>query len=262
MSKLHNTSVLQLLPDSLKRDPDAIAAAESLSSRTLFKKDMNELLVLFEPDSLAERDKALLDYLFQQEHVDLSSLDLDAKTQAELIYMSPAIHMKKGTSWAVQQVVSTVFANAKVVEWFDYDGDPYKFKVQIETDTVQKGDISRLHSVVNTAKNLRSSMDTAEIIVANSIIELKAETYTIPVVYPITNMFTTAEVHGGLAKADLIIKTETYSFKVPYLITNEFYAQGHDLIANEEMELSAETMIWTSKIQRLSNDMIVGEVNL
>lgn len=262
MSKLHNTSVLQLLPDSLKRDPDAIAAAESLGSRTLFKKDMNELLILFEPDSLAERDKALLDYLFQQEHVDLSSLDLDAKTQAELIYMSPAIHMKKGTSWAVQQVVSTVFANAKVIEWFSYGGDPYKFKVQIETDTVQKGDITRLHSVVNTAKNLRSSMDTAEIIIASPVIELKAETYTLPVVYPITNMFSTAEVQGGLAKAEMTLVTDTYLITVPYLITNEFYADGIDLIAREQMELSAETTVWTSKIQRLSNEMIVGEVTL
>lgn len=189
MNNLRNTPFLRLLPDSLKQDPDAIAAAQALDKNQLSKEDFNKTLVLFNPETLKDRDSVLLDHLFRQEHVDVVSVDLTPGQKAELIFNSPAIHMKKGTAWAVQEVVSGVIAKAKVLEWFEYGGDPFMFQIEIETSTVKDGDLTKLREVVNTVKNLRSVLEGIVIIVAKPQIEVISRNIDFPVLFPITNTF-------------------------------------------------------------------------
>lgn len=189
MSNLKNTSFLQLLPDSLKYDPDAIAAAQALSRHSILNEEMDELLVLFNPANLVNREEQFLDYLFRQEHVDVLSVDLTKAQKADLIFNSPAIHMKKGTAWAVQQVVSSVIAKAKVIEWFEYGGSPYMFQIEIETSNVKAENLSKLREVVETTKNLRSSMEGIVIILGKPKIQVKALSTDFKVLFPITNTF-------------------------------------------------------------------------
>lgn len=179
MNELDNTAFLELLPDSLKSDPDAIAAARSLSQSKLFKEDMAKLLVLFDPETLKNRSDYLIDYLFQQEHVDVMGMDLTKEQKAELIFNSPSIHIKKGTAWAVQEVVSSVIAKAKVVEWFEYGGDPYMFQIEIEKFNSTFVDLGRLSQVIDTAKNLRSSLETFIFILLKPKVTASFRTYII-----------------------------------------------------------------------------------
>lgn len=159
MSKLADTSFLQLLPDSLKTDPDAIAAASSLGSRTLFKGDMEKTLVLFNPETLHERDEMLLNYLFNQEHVDFMDTGITNEEKARLIFMSPAVHMRKGTSWAVQEILRTFYKNAEMTEWFQYNGKPYHFKIRILDNAPSLQEIPRLIRMIFATKNLRSVLE-------------------------------------------------------------------------------------------------------
>lgn len=225
MNNLRNTPFLRLLPDSLKQDPDAIAAAQALSSRQLFKEDFSKSLILFNPETLKERDIQLLDHLFRQEHVDVLSIDLTAEQKAELIYTSPSVHMKKGTAWAVQEVVSSVIAKAKVVEWFDYGGEPYMFQIEVEKSNSISGDLVRLREVIDTTKNLRSSLEHIVFIILKPNINAVYKSYSFPITYPETGTF---EASGLATKV-----SDTLGLGMKFTATAVKYNRAGEIAAGE-----------------------------
>ena len=112
---------------------------------------------------LDELPEVVIDLLAWQLHVDFYEPDLPLDTKRALIRNSIPWHRRKGTPYAVQEMVSTVLAEGKVYEWFEYGGDPYKFRVET-TDTMPSNTAySRLVNMVNAVKNTRSWLE--EIIV-------------------------------------------------------------------------------------------------
>ena len=117
---LTTVSLLTLVPPNLQSDPQVIAAAEALDAELrLVTTAIDEALHLPRLDVLAEE---VLDLLAWQWHVDFYEADLPLDQKRALIRRSVAWHRHKGTPWAVEQVVSAVFNDAKVTEWFEYGG--------------------------------------------------------------------------------------------------------------------------------------------
>src|SRR5690606_30548588 len=52
--------------------------------------------------------------------------------QRALIKRAIELHRYKGTPWAIEQVLVTLGLSGKVSEWFDYGGQPYHFRVDID----------------------------------------------------------------------------------------------------------------------------------
>ena len=52
--------------------------------------------------------------------------DIEAKRAT--IKSSDKIYRKRGTKWAVEQVIADVFGGGFVTEWNEYGGEPYHFK--------------------------------------------------------------------------------------------------------------------------------------
>lgn len=93
----------------------------------------------------------IVDYLARQYHVDFYQADLSLDAKRKLVKNSIIWHRHKGTKWAVEQVVSTVFEHpAHVEEWFEYGGDPYKFKITASGFE----NIQQLVSAIKTVKIL------------------------------------------------------------------------------------------------------------
>ncbi|ADV47024.1 phage tail protein [Nitratifractor salsuginis] len=71
------------------------------------------------------------------------------------------IHRKKGTPWALTQAFGALDMGARIEEWFDYDGEPYHFRLDLSpTDkqiTIELRD--KLLESVNDLKNVRSTID-------------------------------------------------------------------------------------------------------
>lgn len=60
----------------------------------------------------------------------------DRETKENVIRNSDLVHAKLGTDYAVNQTIQDYFGSGKVIPWYDYNGQPYHFR--IETDQVQK----------------------------------------------------------------------------------------------------------------------------
>lgn len=159
MNSLQDYSVVNLLPESLKKDPFIVALGEAVEKELKEAyREAESLSNFYDVDKLPV---PLLDYLAYQKHVDFYEPDLPIEQKRKLVKNTTSWHRKKGTPWAVEQVTSIVFPNAEVVEWFEYGGSPYYFlvKLDLEEDFSLSTDKPRLKRLIDTTKNKRSWLE-------------------------------------------------------------------------------------------------------
>lgn len=147
--------VAEHLPSSIDAEP--ITSLAQVADVELGKINTDLLLIYPAIDSLNEQ---LIDYLAVQMHVDeyADTETLDVKRQQ--VKQSFLLHRLKGTKYAVQKAVSTVYQSAKVEEWPEYSGEPYHFRVTgITAPMNETKTINKLVRLINAYKNTRSWLD-------------------------------------------------------------------------------------------------------
>lgn len=147
--------IAEHLPSSIDAEP--ISTLANVVDAEIEKINPDLLLIYPAIDSLNEQ---LIDYLAVQMHVDEydDTADLDIKRQQ--VKQSFLLHRLKGTKYAVQKAVSTVYQSAKVEEWPEYSGEPYYFRVAgITAPMNETKTINKLVRLINAYKNTRSWLD-------------------------------------------------------------------------------------------------------
>ncbi|MBI9092719.1 MAG: phage tail protein I [Desulfobacterium sp.] len=159
MSKdLKATSFIDLLPSSIAEDDTIRAAALALDEELQFANDGISLVFIY--SRIDEIEEPLLSILAHQMHVDYWDPDLSLETKRDLVKGSIPWHRIKGTPMAVETMVKTVIGGGEVLEWFEYGGDPYFFRISTThslggPDTFTK----KLLPAINMAKNTRSWLE-------------------------------------------------------------------------------------------------------
>lgn len=84
-----------------------------------------------------------------------------------LIKTAIAKHYYKGTPYSIRQAIEDMGYSAAIIEWFDYAGQPFHFKVEVTTNGVEidepRGQI--IEKLVSEYKNVRSVLDLLTFIV-------------------------------------------------------------------------------------------------
>ncbi|MDX5091597.1 phage tail protein I [Lactobacillus crispatus] len=150
MTNLYNVRLVDLMPESLKKDPDSVAIAEALTPE--YQEISREIKKLNLLDSLNQLPEEIVDMLAWDQHVDFYDSSLPIEQKRELVRNSGEWHQMKGTPWAVEQVVSIIFQHAKVSEWFEYGGKPGYFRVETEQALTADTDLDRLIRIINATK--------------------------------------------------------------------------------------------------------------
>ncbi len=94
----------------------------------------------------------------------LYDYNADIETKRETIRNSLRIWRTIGTKGAVQTAVRALFPDGEVIEWFEYGGAPYAFRVILNAEP-RAGDDARLAELrrsVEFYKNVRSTLDGIE----------------------------------------------------------------------------------------------------
>lgn len=167
---LTTENLLRALPEVLRNDDNmlalATAVAAALSART---EEIAGLLIYTQIDQLPEDLLDILAYDFKVDWYDPTYMTLAEKRQT--IKDSWYVHKHLGTKGAVERALSAVYGSAKVVEWFEYAGGPYHFKINIDAnyDEIDQDKYVRVLALVNYYKNLRSVLDEVEFIATGGI---------------------------------------------------------------------------------------------
>lgn len=172
MSKIREIDVKKMLPSSIANDANIQAMAELFTSELLGLIDNIDLLSIL--PNLSKQSDDVLDQMAWNLHVDFYNQDAPREEREKLIYQSIAWHRRKGTPSAVEDMVTAIYATAEVDEWYQYDGEPYHFRVNVYGDAVTDAEqLVKLQNSVHSVKNVRSFFDGFNFInVANTTVSV------------------------------------------------------------------------------------------
>lgn len=212
----------KLLPYSLSQDPVLVAMFEALVIQ--LKEAYDEADLLYDLVNIDKLPEPLLDVIAYEKHVDFYDNQLTIEQKRELIKSSISWHRKKGTRWAVERVVSIVYPNANVYEWFEYDGHKYRFKIEVDEPFIASKDMKRLRELVEATKNKSSWLEYIAIKMPQTqYIELDSDQYHYPIYLPICGTFHCEGVPGAATDKALEMKSENYTYPVYLPICGEIH---------------------------------------
>lgn len=172
MSRLvtDKTALLESFPSSLALDEDKEKMAESTAPLLAqVVSDTDKASIFTQIDTLPEWLLDVLAFDFKVDWYDYEgTIDEKRKTIQECIF----IHKYKGTKYAVETALQSVYSKVAVSEWFEYGGEPFHFSVTINDTTNDREKRVRILEKIQYYKNLRSVLDSVTFKLA---IEAKAD---------------------------------------------------------------------------------------
>ncbi len=156
MSKITTDALLFTLPGVLAEDFSDLArtVAERLA---VLPESLQGLYLYRLIDSMPE---GLLDILAYDYKVDWWDYDYSVEEKRAVLKNSWYVHRNMGTKSAVETTVDALFPGSTVEEWFEYGGEAYHFRLNInQTEGYDSEKHKRLLERVGYYKNLRSHMD-------------------------------------------------------------------------------------------------------
>lgn len=162
MSDSHGLTKENLLftfPVSLRENP-SVAALGNVTAEVLARRpeEIGRISIYPRIDELPE---ALLDILARDFKVDWWDADCSLEQKRRLLKSSWRVHKKLGTKAAVETAASAVYPYARVQEWFEYGGEPYRFRLDVDLpqDIWTPERHRRLMWQLQYYKSLRSHLD-------------------------------------------------------------------------------------------------------
>lgn len=159
MLELKNNALQRILPSSISGDATVKDIVQAISSRLAQLGEQAELVLIL--PRLKKLPEEIVDELAWQYHVDFYDVAADITKKRELVRKAIARHRYKGTPAAVEEVCSAAFDTAEVVEWYEYGGEPYHFRVRMVQESIpDETAMAEMVKAVNSAKNTRSWLDS------------------------------------------------------------------------------------------------------
>jgi phage tail P2-like protein len=150
----------ELLPNVLKKDDrvKAFAELEKSSFEAITKKP--PYIFIYNLKNLSDEELETLAW-----QLCITSTEWDLATtreqKEELIKNNILLKSKKGTKWAIGRVLGLLGLQGQVREWWEYNGKPYYFKVElgIENKEITPELKGKLLNLISDYKNERSWLE-------------------------------------------------------------------------------------------------------
>lgn len=160
MIKYFDGQITDILPRNLTQEPaaQAFSAAVREGTRLLYKYTQ----VCYIYCSIETAPEPVIDLLAKELRTQYYSDAMELEVKRGLVRNTLIWYMTSGTPAAVEELVSIVFGEGEVAEWFEYGGDPYWFK--IKTNAIMTEDMLTFFSdMIRRVKNTRSHIQAIEI---------------------------------------------------------------------------------------------------
>lgn len=156
---------LDIVPSSIRDDPQVRAACEAID------KELQQIYecipsVCFWPN-LDGQTSPMLDILMWEMHVDAWEIwatgqgEQDMTDEQKRRYIDDSInwHAHKGTKGICDQMLKLAFKDGELLEWYQYGGEPYHFRVITRDPNVDPVKQQQMIDAIMAVKNVRSWPD-------------------------------------------------------------------------------------------------------
>ena len=167
MIKLYDSNITDILPEALAEDPrvQALGYALGRGIQRLIGYSQN-IGIYSSIDTLPEQIVDLLAVELNTQYYD-DTMSLDIKRS--LVKNTLNWYMHTGTAAAVQELVESVFGSGDILEWFQYGGDPYHFKVRTYNVSATDEMLQQAEILVRSIQNARSHLEEVIVEVKDSM---------------------------------------------------------------------------------------------
>lgn len=164
--RITKANILSTFPLALQNDDNLMGIAEAISAMLALRPEEIKQLAIY--PRIDELPESLLDVLAVDFKVDWYDPDYSLEQKRKIIKDNWRVHRTLGTKAAVETAIAPIYPDTKVIEWFEYGGDPYHFQMLIDS-TFEGVDPERHRRVIERVgyyKNLRSVLDGIQYIVS------------------------------------------------------------------------------------------------
>ncbi|MFG6383495.1 MAG: phage tail protein [Lachnospiraceae bacterium] len=160
MISYYDGQLTDLLPQNIMKKPEVKALSYALQQACRLLYQYSQRLYLY--FQLDKQPEEIIDLLASELRTQYYNNTLDLETKRSLVKNTLTWYMSAGTPAAVEELVTVVFGEGKVEEWFEYGGNPYHFK--IKTNAMLTPEINAFFStMIQYVKNTRSHLENIEI---------------------------------------------------------------------------------------------------
>ena len=68
-------------------------------------------------------------------------------------------YKRLGTKWAVENVINSYFGEGYITEWFEYDGQPGRFRVYTSNPSLSNEKLTEFLNLLNKVKRASAKLD-------------------------------------------------------------------------------------------------------
>ena len=123
-------NLLRTLPEVLRNDDRMLALATGIANQLAARTEEIECLALYvNIDTLPED---LLDILAYDFKVDWWDPDYTIEEKRQVLRESWIVHRTFGTKGSIERAITAIYPGSVVREWFQYNGDPFHFKLCVD----------------------------------------------------------------------------------------------------------------------------------
>lgn len=158
--KLTDLDFFKLLPEFMRDDPAVKGLVEAVEA--ILAGPAAEVPNARVWDRVDYMDDTQLDELAWELDIDWYDTGWHIGVKRATIKSSDKIYRKRGTKWAVEQVIADVFGGGFVTEWNEYGGEPYHFKATTSYLLQDTETVERFRALVAKAKRASTRLDTIE----------------------------------------------------------------------------------------------------
>ena len=127
MIDIENSSIIYMLPSHLKQKPEIQAIGAALNVQAKKVLSLCNRISLY--SKIEELDGEILDILAAELKTQFYNTEFPIEIKRDLIKNALKWYMKVGTPNAIEEMVTVVFGQGKIIEWYEYGGKPFRFKV-------------------------------------------------------------------------------------------------------------------------------------
>jgi len=222
--ELENVSVLNIMPPNLAADHNVKVLARAFDEvlRNIISKIPGVAII---PNLVLSQivNETLIDLLAWQFHVDFYSPDLPIDIKIGLVRKSIDWHTRKGTPSTLEEIITQIFADAHIQEWYEYGGPPYHFRITTAGDYPNDETIAKIFDAINSVKNTRSHLNSlTSIIVFNETVKIQDEKLIITLKNEVKELFINAIKYNGSIKFDGQTANREIPHKPPFKYSTDF----------------------------------------
>ena len=192
--KLNNLDFIRLLPQFMRDDTAVQGLAAGLNA--IIPSLSESVKTLSTWDHIDDLSEAELDELAWELNILWYDLDASIAVKRDLVRNSDKVWQYIGTKWAVENVVATYFGDGKIEEWFEYGGQPGRFRVHSNNPDISRNLLEEFLNVLNKVKRASAKLDgiflahVGEFLVSAGVVfhEVCTEEYSIGVAQTAANL--------------------------------------------------------------------------